>query len=99
MTLSGRVDDMALKMTRIAELMQQLREENHALRTSNEELAARLDSTVVALEQARALHTEEERQETRGPERPTTELSDKLKGDIEHYIAEIDKCIDWLRNH
>jgi regulator of replication initiation timing len=99
MTLSGRVDDMALKMTRIAELMQQLREENHALRTANEELAARLDAAVVALEQARALHTEEERQETRGPERPTTELSDKLKEDIEHYIAEIDKCIDWLRNH
>lgn len=99
MTLSDRVNEMAQKLQTVAEQMQQLRSENSALRQSNQDLNARLDHAAAALEKAHAFKTEVEEQAANGLDAPKPELTEKLREQIEHYIAEIDKCIDWLRNH
>ncbi len=99
MTLSERVRDMTQKMLSTAELIQRLRDENSALQQSNRELNARLEHAAAALEQAHTLKTEGAGKEANGGDPPTPELTDKLREEIEHYIAEIDKCIDWLRNN
>ena len=58
MTLSERVNEMALKLQLVADQLQQLRSENSALQQSNGELNARLEHAAAALEKAHALKPE-----------------------------------------
>lgn len=98
MTLSERVNEMAQKLQTVAKLMQTLRAENNALQQTNRELNDRL--AAAALEKAHAAKPEEAGQKGPGVDTPQPELAKKLREQqIEHYIAEIDKCIDWLRNN
>lgn len=99
MTLSDRVRDMAQKLQLVAEQMQTLRSDNSALRRSNQDLSTRLDQAAAALEKVQAFKTEAEEQVANGLEAPKPEHTEKLREQIEHYIAEVDRCIDWLRKH
>ncbi|MBX2930130.1 MAG: hypothetical protein KF852_20025 [Saprospiraceae bacterium] len=100
MTLSERVNEMAQKLQTVAKLMQTLRAENNALQQTNRELNDRLAAAAAALEKAHAAKPEEAGQKGQGGDTPQPELAEKLREQqIEHYIAEIDKCIDWLRNN
>ncbi len=99
MTLSERVNEMALKLQLVADQVQQLRSENSALLQSNGELNARLEHAAAALEKAHALKPEGDGKAAHGVDPQKPELADKFREQIEHYIAEIDKCMDWLRNN
>jgi regulator of replication initiation timing len=99
MTLSERVHGMAQKLQTVAEHLQTLRAENSALQQTNRELNDRLAAAATALEKAHAAKPEDAGQKRQGVDAPQPEPDEKLREQIEHYIAEIDKCIDWLRNN
>lgn len=104
MTITDRMNDLMQKMQRVLHCMQALRQENSALRLANQELNARLDQAAAALAQARVAHLDssqhiplQEAQEVTGADAPNLEQNKKLREEIEHYIAEIDKCVASLR--
>ena len=79
--------------------MQQLHIENRALKLENEDLKVRLEYALVSLEEVQAHQAAEDRKEVQGMDSRQPEPEHELREKIEQYIAEIDECIDWLRNN
>ncbi len=104
MTIKDHMNDLTQKMQHVLQCMQALRQENSALRLANQELTARLHQASAALAQAQAdrLYSSQniplqEVQDAKGADASNPEQSKKLREEIEHYIAQIDKCIASLR--
>lgn len=99
MTLSDRVRELADKLHEVSEQMQQLLQENRTLKARNEDLKARLEHAMAELEEVHVHQTGGESQVAKGVDSRQPEPAHELREKIEQYIAEIDECIDWLRNN
>ncbi len=88
--IEAKVRQLALKMERLQEENAVLTEENRKL---TNELAAR-DQRVGELNSKLALSQSKEQH---GGEQHSGSTK-KLRKEIDQYIKEIDKCIDWLQN-
>jgi len=99
MTLSDRVRELGEKLQEVSGHMQQLHRENQTLKLENQDLKVRLEHTLTALEEADAFRSEVGRQVVQGVESRQPEPEHELREKVEQYIAEIDECIDWLRNN
>jgi regulator of replication initiation timing len=99
MTLSDRVRELADKLHEVSERMQQLLQENRTLKASNDDLKERLEYALAALEEVHVHQAGGESQVVKGVDSRQPEPAHELREKIEQYIAEIDECIDWLRNN
>jgi|APTNR8051073442_1049403.scaffolds.fasta_scaffold00268_4 chromosome segregation ATPase len=95
MELSLKIDGIDLKVRQLALKLEQLQRDHALLMQENHQLKAetiRYQEVVATLKNK--LSTTQQAMETRGEE--TTE---KLRQQIDLYIGEIDKCIEWLYNN
>ncbi len=97
-TLSEQLGNIELKVRQLALRLERLQNENKTLLQENTKLKAELsnkDDKLSQIEQkvAKTQVALEEKREN-GPER-----SMKLRKEIEQYIDEVDKCIEWLQNY
>ena len=99
MTLSDRLRELAEKLLKVSERMQQLHNENRALKFEKENLKVQLEYALASLEEVHAHQAEGDRKEEQGMDSRQPEPEHELREKIEQYIAEIDECIDWLRNN
>ena len=91
-------DNIELKIQQLAQKLERLSEENIALKQTNEQLKEELDrqkGSVNALQEKLTLaqvsidaKLEEKVENTK-----------QLKHEIDQYIVEIDRCIEWLHNN
>ena len=98
MNLSDRIDNIELKVRQLILKIERLQNENVALEEKNKQLKADLDrqkGTVDALKNKleftqRVMDQQKEEE---------SDDSKHLKEKIDHYIREIDKCIEWLQTN
>lgn len=91
-------DNIELKIQQLAQKMERLSEENIALKETNEKLKEELDrqkGSVNALQEKLTLA--QVSMEAKLEEK--VENTKQLKHDIDQYIVEIDRCIEWLHNN
>ncbi|MDZ4680599.1 MAG: hypothetical protein SH848_09145 [Saprospiraceae bacterium] len=92
MELSSKIDGIDLKVRQLALKLEQLQRDHALLLQENEQLKAettRYREVVATLKNK--LGTTQQAMETRGEE-----STEKLRQQIDLYIGEIDKCIEWL---
>ncbi len=97
MELSKKLEEIAIKLRRVREKVDHLEEENGSLRTENEQLKTELTQRT---DEAKALQDKLERARRKsksGSEGAQPELDQEIRQQIDHYISEIDQCIDWLK--
>lgn len=96
MNLSEKLENIELKIRQLAQKMERLQVENGALLDENKRLKAEIDrqkGTVGVLKNKLELT-----QQAFGQERED-HSNGELKEQIDQYIQEIDKCIDWIQTH
>ncbi len=96
--LSEKIGSIELKVRQLALLLERLQNENANLVDENKQLKDNLldkNNRISELENGLA-NTKQvlERKRENDPE-----SSRKLRKDIEQYIKEVDKCIEWLQNN
>jgi predicted nucleic acid-binding Zn-ribbon protein len=98
MSLSERLESIELKIRQLALKVRQLYRENHNLRESNEQLHAALSQKDSAF---KVLHERLEKAELELEQKRKTETvqSAKVSAQIDQYVKEIDRCIEWLANN
>lgn len=95
--LTEKINNIEDKVRKLALKMERIQQENVALTEQNRKLVDELASkgTMVSDLQAKLAN---------GQQRIVTEVkkdsgvNKKLRKEIDQYIKEIDKCIDWLQN-
>jgi len=95
MELSSKIDGIDLKVRQLALNLEQLQRDNALLKTENEQLkseAARYHEVATALKDKLSMTQQ-------GMEKRGEETTEKLRQQIDLYIGEIDKCIEWLYNN
>ena len=100
MNLSERIDSIELKIRELAFKLERLKKENAVLREENQELKAEAER--LRQQPAEALNdnvNQKSRLEPEAQPLAETEQSEKLREQIDQYIQEIDKCIEWLNNN
>ncbi len=98
MDFSDKIDNIELKIRQLALKMGRLQEENATLKGENDNLKAEIDrqkGTVDALKDKLSKTQGVLEQQREGQ----TEYSKQLKQQIDQYISEIDRCIEWLNNN
>ena len=96
--LADKLNTIELKVKRLAQKMEQVQQENAAFKEENKKL--KTDLAVMLEKGGQAITT---------PVAPTVPVvakksgekqlnTKKLKKEIEQYIKEINKCIEWLQN-
>lgn len=95
--LSEKLGNVELKVRQLALKLDRLQNENSSLLEENNQLKNSItanNNRVIELEQ-KLLGSQQvlEKKRNDGPE-----SSKKLRKDIEQYIQEVDKCIEWLQN-
>ncbi len=96
MDLSKRLDSIELKIRQLASKLDRLTQENEQLLAENHQLKTDLDrqqGLVSALKdklERTQREMDERRYEADEPDRAS------IRQQIDHYLREIDKCIDWL---
>ena len=95
MELSNKLDQIELKLRQLALKIERLEKAKTTLLEENEALKTKLkkgDSKTLSLEQKlRKTHEVLESKRTNDPGR-----TQKVRKELERYIKEIDKCIEWL---
>jgi len=95
--LSEKISSVELKVRQLALKLEQLQNENRSLHDENDQLKNSItdhNKRVISLEE-KLLNTQQVLESKREND---PESSKKLRKDIEQYIKEIDKCIEWLQN-
>ena len=95
-TLSDKLSNIELKVRQLALKLERLQNENNTLTKENNDLKTELnkkDSKLGLMQEqvAKAQYALEKKREN------DPEHSEKLRKDIEQYINEVDKCIEWLQ--
>ena len=97
MDWSNKVDRMEAKIKRVADKIERLQSANASLQQENDELKTQLAGQQEKVNVLKDKLNEAQRSlpvpSGEGPER-----SKKLNKQIDQYIREIDKCIEWLQN-
>ncbi len=91
-------DNIELKIQQLAQKLERLNKENIALKKENEQLKGELDrqkGSVNALQEK--LTSAQLKMEAKIEEK--VENTKQLKHEIDKYVIEIDKCIEWLHNN
>lgn len=97
MELSTRLHEVVRKLESLQRKLQAIETENNQLRAENKALKQQLE------EQPQAAAPAEENISERAPRGKSTEqkgvraaLDQDIRQQIDHYLKEIDKCIEWL---
>lgn len=90
MDSTTRIENITLKVNRLAELLNQLRAENAALKTQLADREEQINFLQKELDTKQA--------EWKALEEQKAGQSEQLKKQIDSYIEEIDRCIEWLQN-
>ena len=95
-TLADKLSNIELKVRQLALKLERLKNENNTLVNENKNLKAELnkkDSNFSLMQDqvAKAQNALDKKRES------DPEHSIKLRKDIEQYINEVDKCIEWLQ--
>lgn len=98
MNLSNKVDSIELKVRQLAVKIERLRNENAALIVENRQLKAELDRQGGTVDALKNKLEKTQRVLAKNGEREP-EHSEKLRKQIDQYIQEIDRCIEWLHNN
>lgn len=95
MELSNKLEQIELKIRQLALKLERLEKTNSDLLDENQQLKAKLkkgESKALSLEQQlRKTHEVLELKRTDEPEQ-----TKKVRKELDRYIKEIDKCIEWL---
>ena len=96
--MTGQVANIEQKLVSLIEELKNLRSENAVLSEENKKLKADLavQSDRIGNLTERLYNTQQALAGQRGDN--DQESSQKLRKQIDQYIAEIDKCIAWLQN-
>ncbi|HFA49480.1 MAG TPA: hypothetical protein ENJ95_10750 [Bacteroidetes bacterium] len=96
--MTEQLEHIEQKIIRLAEETKTLRKSNAALLAENKKLKAEMAGQNGRIGELtdRLSNTQQALAGQRGDENP--ESSQKLRKQIDQYIAEIDKCIAWLQN-
>lgn len=96
MDLSKRLDSFELKIRQLGSKLERLRGENADIRAENEILKEELDrrqGVINALkDKLERTHREMNVRETKAEDSDP----DRVRQQIDYYLHEIDKCIEWL---
>ena len=90
MDSTKRIEHITVKISRLAELLDQLRTENADLKAQLVNRTERINDLQQELDTKQADWENREQQRTG--------QSEQLKKQIDLYIGEIDRCIEWLQN-
>ena len=97
MELSTRLQEVVVKLERLQRKLQTVEAENDRLRAEKKALQQQLDARPKAADPAQQNISE------RAPRGKNTEqkgvraaLDQDIRQQIDHYLKEIDKCIEWL---
>ncbi|MBK6620104.1 MAG: hypothetical protein IPH04_07245 [Saprospirales bacterium] len=90
MDSTTRIENITLKVNRLAELLNQLRAENAALKTQLADREEQINFLQKELDTKQA--------DWKALEEQKAGQSEQLKKQIDSYIEEIDRCIEWLQN-
>ena len=94
MQVTEKIDNIELKIRQLAQKMDRLNEENNTLKAENERLKTDLDK------QKGAVQTLKKTQGMLDTQHVSKSAdSEQLKKQLDQYIKEIDKCIEWLSNN
>lgn len=98
MSVNDQIEHIELKVRQLALTLERLRQENDDFRTENERLKAELDrqrGTTDALK--------DKLEKTQGvldqQKENTSAHAQQLRQQLDDYIREIDKCIEWLHQY
>ncbi len=90
MDSTTRIENITLKVNRLAELLNQLRAENAALKTQLADREEQINFLQKELDTKQA--------DWKALEEQKAGQSEQLKKQIYSYIEEIDRCIEWFQN-
>ena len=95
-TLADKISNIELKVRQLALKLERLQNENNTLIKENTNLKAELDKkdSTLSLMQDQVANAQNALDKKRESD---PEHSIKLRQDIEQYINEVDKCIEWLQ--
>jgi len=98
MSLSERLESIELKVRQLALKVRQLHRENQNLRDANEQLWGALSQKedVIKTLQERVVKAEQEVEHKR---KVDNEQSVTVRAQIDQYVKEIDRCLEWLTNN
>lgn len=94
-SISDSIESIESKIRRLTEDYRELQSENARLKVENARLEERLLRTNQSLDD---LGRRLQRQKEEFSEPDSKQSSEVLRRQIDHYIKEIDACIDWLTN-
>lgn len=97
MKISDKIDHIELKIRYLASKQERLLKENTELKTQNELLKTELDKQRGAVSALKEKLAKTQVVLDRQPEKSPQEAL-QLKQQLDQYIREIDKCIEWLNN-
>ena len=95
--MTQQLDNIEQKVRLLVEAMNALRQQNAALSKENIKLKADLDALQERIGELTERLTNSQ-QALAGQRGDDSENTQKLRKQIDQYINEIDKCIEWLQN-
>lgn len=98
MNTTQRLQQIAVRLREVHDKMLRIEAENARLRAANTELEERLKESVEALTKAKHNILEHAPATEEGQNSDVRAAMDQdIRQQIDHYLSEIDKCIEWLR--
>ena len=95
--MTQQLDNIEQKVRQLAAAMDSLRQQNATLLRENNKLKAELEAQHERIGELTERLTNSQ-QALAGQRGDDSESTQKLKKQIDQYINEIDKCIEWLQN-
>jgi regulator of replication initiation timing len=95
--MTQQLDNIEQKVKHLAEAMTALRQQNASLLQENNKLKADLEAQHERIGELTERLTNSQ-QALAGQRGDDSENTQKLRKQIDQYIQEIDKCIEWLQN-
>ncbi len=97
-SVTDKINNIELKVRQLALRLERLQNENSTLLLENKKLKSELSQNTMKLgqmeEKVVRSNVAVDSNRNGGPDN-----SKKLRKEIEQYISEIDKCIEWLQNN
>ncbi|MBI1226357.1 MAG: hypothetical protein GC192_14075 [Bacteroidetes bacterium] len=95
--MTQQLDNIEQKVRLLAEAITALRQQNTQLSNENDKLKADLEAQHERIGELTERLTNSQ-QALAGQRGDDSESNQKLRKQIDQYISEIDKCIEWLQN-
>ena len=98
MDVLGQIENIELKIKLLALKLERLQKENASLKQEKQTLQRQLaERDTLILQVQKELQKNQDL--NAGMKDINPEQVKQLRKQIDHYITEIDKCIDWLKNN